>query len=273
MTMENRPASDYTQSGVNAQTQPLTETQSEQPAADQATAATAAAAAAAASPSGPAATAAPAGNQQSPNNFATSQPEARPSGQYTAPADSRPNNNANTTATNISTTTPQPDYGLNQPAAHPPPPTAQRAAAPYPEYLARQPQYHPTPNTQAGGAAGMAQATSPSSMILQDGQQNGHRSGAQMKSDSDIPIDPSIAASSPTYPPPYSPYNPQGHDMSQFQGHPQHPQMYARPDWHQYGQPQHGLPGPYSSPATTVSSAAPAVTTGPPRPGQVSPSF
>jgi hypothetical protein len=79
---------------------------------------------------------------------------------------------------------------------------------------------------------------------------------------------PSIAASSPTYPPPYSPYQPQGHhEMAQYQGHPP-PQMY-RPEWsHGYPQHQHGLPGPYSSPATTVGSASPASTAGP-RPGQV----
>ena len=114
----------------------------------------------------------------------------------------------------------------------------------------------------------MAQATSPS-MSLQDGQQNDHQSGNRVKSDPDVPIDPSIAQSSPTYPPPYSPYNPQGHDMSQYQGHPPH-QMYAtRPDWPQYPGAPHAMQGgPYSSPATTVSSASPAATAGP-RPGQV----
>jgi len=141
----------------------------------------------------------------------------------------------------------------------------------YPDYLARQPQYHHAPGTQAGGAAGMAQATSPS-MTLNDGQQNDHRNNpSNIKSDADVPIDPSIAASSPTYPPPYSPYQPQGHDMTQYQGHPPPPpppQMYARPEWSHGYQHQHGLPGPYTSPATTVGSASPAATAGP-RPGQV----
>ncbi|EEH03977.1 conserved hypothetical protein [Histoplasma capsulatum G186AR] len=172
----------------------------------------------------------------------TSQPEARPATQYTASTDSRPSNIS-------SSNTPQPDYGLNpavptptqpqpqQPQTQPQPPppsTARPPPGPYPEYLTRQPQYHHAPHTQPGGAA-----------------------------------DPSIAASSPTYPPPYSPYNPQGHEMAQYQGHPP-PQMYGRPDWppHQYGQPPHGLPGPYSSPGTTVGSASPAATAGP-RPGQV----
>ncbi|KAN0086428.1 hypothetical protein V8E54_000116 [Elaphomyces granulatus] len=126
----------------------------------------------------------------------------------------------------------------------------------------------PPAQSQAGGAAGMVQATSPST-TQSDGQKNDHRNQASIKSDPDVPIDPSIAASSPTYPPPYSPYQPQGHDMAQYQGHPP-PQMYGRPDWaHGYGQHQHGMPGPYSSPATTVGSASPAAVTAGPRPGQV----
>lgn len=110
----------------------------------------------------------------------------------------------------------------------------------------------------------MAQATSPS-MSLQDGHQNNHHNTPHVKSNSDVPIDPSIAASSPTYPP-YSPYTQQGHEMSQYQGHPppgyQHwPQQYT-------GHP-HGIPnGPYSSPGTAVSAAGAAATAGP-RPGQV----
>lgn len=102
-------------------------------------------------------------------------------------------------------------------------------------------------------------------MSLQDGHQNNHHNTPHVKSNPEVPIDPSIAASSPTYPP-YSPYAQQGHDMSQYQGHPppgyQHwPQQYA-------GHP-HGLPnGPYSSPGTAVSAAGAAATAGP-RPGQV----
>jgi transcription factor CON7 len=182
--------------------------------------------------------------------YTPQQPEVRPAPQYTPQPEVR--------STTISSTTPQSDYGLTQPSG--------RSAA-YPDYLARQPQYHHAPNTQAGGAAGMAQATSPST-THNDGQDNDHRNQSNMKSDADVPIDPSIAASSSTYPPPYSPYQPQGHDMTQYQGHPP-PQMYARPEWsHGYSQHQHGLPGPYSSPATTVGSASPAATAGP-RPGQV----
>ncbi|KAF3492254.1 uncharacterized protein GIQ15_01771 [Arthroderma uncinatum] len=216
----DRPASDYAQPGLSPQYPSLPETQSEQSAADQASAA--AAAAAVASPT---------------------QPEARrtPQSQYSAPPEPRSGGIS-------SSNTPQPDYGLHQNAPHPPPPPAAARPSPYPEYLTRQPQYHHAPHTQAGGPPGMAQATSPS-MNPQDGQQSDHRSPAQVKSDTEVPIDPSIAASSPSYPPPYSPYAPQSHDMTQYQSHP--PQMYARPDWpHQYGGHQPGMPGPYSSPAS-----------------------
>ncbi|EAW13946.1 putative C2H2 transcription factor (Con7) [Aspergillus clavatus NRRL 1] len=236
--MDNRPASEYAQSGSLFPYSPSAAAHSELPAADQASAAATA--------------------QYTP------QPEVRPTPQYTPQPEVRPASAAAGAAANISSSnTPQSDYGLNQPSAA-------RSPA-YPDYLARPPQYHHAPNTQAGGAAGMAQATSPSMTTLHDGHHNDHRNHANVKSDADVPIDPSIAASSPTYPPPYSPYQPQGHDMAQYQGHPPPPppQMYTRPEWsHGYGQHQHGLPGPYSSPATTVGPASPAATAGP-RPGQV----
>ncbi|MCJ1243229.1 hypothetical protein MMC30_000426 [Trapelia coarctata] len=111
----------------------------------------------------------------------------------------------------------------------------------------------------------MAQATSPS-MSLHDGQHHSHHNTPNIKSNPDVPIDPSIAASSPTYPGPYSPYGaPQGHDMAQYPGHP--PQGYGH--WPgQYGHP-HGMPGgPYSSPGTGVSPGGAPATSGPPRPGQ-----
>lgn len=226
--MENRPPSEYAQSGSQPSHPPPADTHSENPPTDQAP------------------TAAPA---------QYTQPEVRPTGQYTPQPDSR-------SAANISSSnTPQSDYGLNQP-----PPAAR---SPYPEYLAR-PSHYPAPNTQAGGAAGMPQATSPFMNTLNDGQPN-HRDHSNVKSDADVPIDPSIAASSPTYPPPYSPYQPQAHEMAHYQGHPHPPpppQMYGRPDWPPgYGPHQHGLPTPYAAPATTVG-PSPAVTAGP-RPGQV----
>ncbi|OAX78809.1 hypothetical protein ACJ72_06879 [Emergomyces africanus] len=164
----DRPASDYAQPGLHPPNPTLAEPQSERPAAEQ--------------------TAAAASGQY------TSQPEARPATQYTTQAEGRSSNIS-------SSNTPQPDYGLNPPAPAPPqpqpppPPAARPPPGPYPEYLTRQPQYHHAPHTQPGGAAGMAQATSPS-MPLQDGQQSDHRTPSSNKSDTAIPIDPSIAASS-----------------------------------------------------------------------------
>ena len=159
-----------------------------------------------------------------------------------------------------SSSTPNSEYSVNTPSA--------RSANFAPEYLARQQQYAHHQNNSSGSAGNMAQATSPS-MSLQDGHQHNHHTAPHMKSDPDVPIDPSIAASSPTFPGHYSPYPPQGNDMAQYQGHPP-PQMYGRPDWPpQYAQHPHGMPGPYSSPGTAVSSASSVATAGP-RPGQVS---
>ena len=151
--------------------------------------------------------------------------------------------------------TPQSDYSLNPPSAR---------SGGFPDYLTRQQHYSHAPSSNPGSVASMAQATSPS-MSLQDGQ---HRHANHINSDNEVPIDPSIAQSSPTYPPPYSPYGAQGHDMSQYQGHPP-PNMYGRPDWPPQYAHQHGMPGPYSSPATSMGSASPAVAAGN-RPGQVS---
>lgn len=145
-------------------------------------------------------------------------------------------------------------------------PSSARSSS-FPEHIQRQ--YYPS-SSHSGSSGGMAQPTSPS-LPLQDGASNHH--AQQIKSDQDVPIDPSIAASSPTYPPhggPYSAYPPQ-QEMSH--AYPQHPggPMYAqqpRPDWAGYGQhPQHGMPAPYpSSGVSNPNSAAPSG----PRPGQVS---
>jgi hypothetical protein len=157
--------------------------------------------------------------------------------------------------------TPTSEYGIH--------PASARSGS-FPEHIQRQ-QYYPASN-HSGSSGGMAQSTSPS-MPLQDGRTNHHNN--QLKSDSDVPIDPSIAASSPTYPQhggQYSPYPPQ-QEMSH--GYPQHPggPMYAqpRPDWAGYGQhPQHGMPAPYPTTGVqTPTSAAPAGA----RPGQVSTFF
>lgn len=218
--MDNRPASEYAQSGSNHPPS-VSETPSEPPSsslADQTS------------------TAAPAQYNHPP------QPEVK----YEPQSEVR---SANISSAN----TPQSDYGLN-----PPHPTRSPA---YQDYLPRPPSY--APNSHPGGApAGMAQATSP---FLAP-----PTSSPPLKSDGAVPIDPSLPANSPSYPPPYSPYQPQGHDMSQYQGHPPPPphQMYARPEWPQsYGQSHH-MPGPYASPATTVGSASPAASAGS-RPGTV----
>jgi len=159
---------------------------------------------------------------------------------------------------NFSSATPTSEYSVH--------PTSARSST-FPEHIQRQ-QYYPSSN-HSGSSGSMAQTTSPS-MPLQDGRSSHHNQ--QIKSDADVPIDPSIAASSPTYPPhggQYSPYPPQ-QEMSH--GYPQHPggPMYAqpRPDWAGYGQqPHHGIPAPYQTTGvSTPTSAAPAGS----RPGQVS---
>jgi transcription factor CON7 len=170
---------------------------------------------------------------------------------YTPEVRSSNNSNYSTSAT------PTSEYSVH--------PTSARSSS-FPEHIQR-PFYHSS--NHSGSSGGMAQATSPS-MPLQDGRSNHHN---QIKSDADVPIDPSIAASSPTYPPhaaQYSPYPPQ-QDMSH--GYPQHPggPMYAqpRPDWAGYGQqPHHGMPSPYSQ-TTGVSTPTSTATAGT-RPGQVS---
>jgi hypothetical protein len=138
----------------------------------------------------------------------------------------------------------------------------------FPEHIQRQ--YHPASN-HSGSSGGMAQSTSPS-LPLQDGRPNHHTT--QIKSDQDVPIDPSIAASSPTYPAhggQYSPYPPQQDMQHGYPSHPGGAAMYAqpRPDWAGYGgHPQHPMQGGYAvTGAQTPTSAAPAGA----RPGQVSP--
>ncbi|KAJ4993885.1 hypothetical protein SVAN01_00362 [Stagonosporopsis vannaccii] len=133
------------------------------------------------------------------------------------------------------------------------PPSARSGS--FPEYIQRS--YQPGAQGQAPG--GMAQQQSPS-MPLSDGQTNDHQQSQQLKSDNDVPIDPSIAAqTSPTYPhqQQYSPYTPH-HDMQHYPGHPQTPMYGQRPEWAgQYAQP--GMH--YGHPASS----------GPPAPAMVSP--
>jgi transcription factor CON7 len=145
------------------------------------------------------------------------------------------------------TATPNSDYAVYPQSAR---------SSNFPDHIQRT--YHPASSQSGSSGGGMAQTpTSPSSMPLQDGR---HHQNAQQgaKSDSDVPIDPSIAAASPTYPhSQYSPYPPQ-QDMSH--GYAQHSGgLYAqpRPDWTGYGQ-QHGpplTPGHHVFPQTPTSAA------------------
>lgn len=180
-------------------------------------------------------------------SFPEPQSEGSPSDQ--ASAAQYPQGQDPRSANFSSSATPTSEYGIN--------PSSARSGS-FPEYIQRP---YPPQSGQASHPGGMAQATSPS-MPLHDGQNNSHNPHS-IKSDSDVPIDPSIAAAtSPSYPPhaQYSPYGAQ-HDMS-YQGHPGTPMYPQRPEWGgQYPPPTpHGMPyghGPASS--------------GPPAPAMVSP--
>jgi transcription factor CON7 len=159
----------------------------------------------------------------------------------------RPSNYSTTTAT------PTSDYVY---------PHSARSTSSFSEHIQRS--YHP-PGTQSGSSGGMAQTTpSPSSMPSHDGRN--HQSQSQVKSDSDVPIDPSIAAPSPTYTHgPYSPYAPpQTQEMSHGYAHSGAMYPQTRPDWANYGGQATPLtPGHHVFPQTPTSAA-------PPRPSQVS---
>jgi hypothetical protein len=160
--------------------------------------------------------------------------------QYPAGQDYKPSNFS-------SSATPDSSYGI--------PPQSARSGS-FPEYIQRgyaEGQPNRYQSSAQGNHAAMAQTSSPS-LPMPDGQQpNGDAS--QHKSDGDVPIDPSIAQSSPNYPPPqgYSGYPPQQQEMQQqYAAHP----MYARPEWAQgsYPQPMH-----YGHPAATSGGAPPAM--------------
>ena len=124
----------------------------------------------------------------------------------------------------------------------------------FPEHLQRP--YHPS-STPGGGSGGMAQTPSRSPVPVQDGRSHPNLA-AQVKSDSDVPIDPSIAAPSPTYAPhgQYSPYAPPSQDMSH--GYPHSGGLYAqpRPDWTGYnGQATPVTPSHHVFPQTPTSVA------------------
>jgi len=145
-----------------------------------------------------------------------------------------------------SSATPTSDYGIA--------PSSARSGS-FPEYIQRSP--YP-PQGQGTPAGNMAQATSPSIPLHNDQAINPNPSSN--KSDADLPIDPSIAAASPTYPhhPSYSPYTP--NEAQPMYG--QHPGHFPRSDW---------PPGHYQTPPTHIPPYGHAVTTGPPTPAMVSP--
>ena len=152
--------------------------------------------------------------------------------------------------------TPNSDYGLPQSAR----------SGSFPEYIQRSyadGQQSRYPASAHSGHAGMAQTSSPS-ISMPDGQPSNGHANNNRSSDGDVPIDPSIAQSSPTYPPhhSYSPYPPQQHEMHQYPGQ---PIAYGRPEWAgQYQQPM----GYGHSPATT-GGAAPNMVAHVPRPPAV----
>ncbi|KAI1502330.1 hypothetical protein F5X99DRAFT_408284 [Biscogniauxia marginata] len=155
--------------------------------------------------------------------------------------------NQDARSSNYSTSaTPTSEYGAY--------PQSARSTSSFPEHSLRQ--YHPASN-HSGSSGGMAQQTPTSpSMPMQDGRN--HQS-QQVKSDSDVPIDPSIAQPSPTYPHgQYSPYPPPPQDMSH--SYPQSAgSLYAqpRPDWANYGHPAGQIPHPHQVFPHTPTSAPP----------------
>lgn len=163
-----------------------------------------------------------------------------------------PSNQEARSANYSASATPTSEYGAY--------PQSARSTGSFPEHSLRQ--YHPASN-HSGSSGGMAQQQTPTSpsMPLQDGR---NHQPQQVKSDSDVPIDPSIAAPSPTYPHgQYSPYAtaPQEMPHTYQQGAP--PALYAqpRPDWANYGHPGGQMghhPVSYSHPPTSAPPGRPA---------------
>ncbi|KAL8417636.1 hypothetical protein RB594_001337 [Gaeumannomyces avenae] len=152
---------------------------------------------------------------------------------------------SNTSSTYSASATPTSEYSVY--------PASARSSS-FPDHIHRS--YHPS-SSHSGSSGGMAQApASPPTHLpqqqqqqpQQDGRDMGHTAPQQqldIKSDPGLsPIDPSIAAPSPTYThgQQYSPYGPPSQDMSHGYAHPSSG-LYAqpRPDWTGYGQ-QHGAP-------------------------------
>jgi hypothetical protein len=139
-------------------------------------------------------------------------------------------------------------------------PTTSRSAT-FPDM---QRSYHPASNPNGSGG-GMPQTPTSPSMPLPDGRSHQNPQPEQAKSDSALPIDPSIAGASPTYAThnQYPPYAAPPQDMSQGYQHPGTPGLYTqpRPDWGGYGQqPGHITPGTHifhQAPATAAATGRP----------------
>jgi hypothetical protein len=199
-----------------------------------------------------------------PSNFGDTQSEASSADQAPAAAAAAaaaappPYSAQQESRSNYSTSaTPTSEYGVF--------PQSARSGS-FPEHIQRP--YHPA-SSHAGSAGGMAQTpTSPSSVPAPDGRSHQNLPPGT-KSDSDVPIDPSIAAPSPTYAThsQYSPYAAPPQDMGHNYPHPGSAGLYQqpRPDWSGYGQqhPSHMPPGHHPFPPNAAS--------GPPqsRPSQV----
>jgi hypothetical protein len=144
--------------------------------------------------------------------------------------------------------TPTSEYGVY--------PQSARSAS-YPDQLHRQ--YHPTGTTGNGGGMAQQQPNSPS---MPQHDERSHQAQAD-RSNNDVPIDPSIAAPSPTYP--YGQHSPYANpDMAH--SYPHQGGMYAqpRPDWAGYG--QHAAP---ITPGHPVYPHTPSSAASQPRPSQV----
>lgn len=180
-----------------------------------------------------------------PSNFGDSRSEVSPSDpsstshQYATQSEARQSQYP-------TTATPTSDYS-NYPAS--------ARSGSFPDHLHRAYQ----PSASIGGAS---MASNSSSLNLQDGaaHQDPQQEAQHVKSDSDVPIDPSITAQSPTqyqYPQ-ASPYGSTAPDMTHGYGHPS-AAVYGqpRPDWTGYAAahtpitPNHNVFGHQTTPTTS----------------------
>ena len=128
--------------------------------------------------------------------------------------------------------TPTSEYALN--------PSSARSGS-FPEYIQRSYQHSP----QSANAGSMAQASP--SLPLTDGQNNDHPQ-QQLKSDDNVPIDPSIGAPQPS--PGYQYGQPSPYPPNMYPGYPAQPSPISGDPHHHYGH------GSYYPPSTGQPTAA-----------------